>query len=58
LYHELGEHGVDSYVFQHHLLTRSTFSRIILQGANVRPFYTLPEALANMVEIPFLLAAT
>ena len=51
LYHELGEHGVDSYVFQHHLLTRSTFSRIIFQGANVRPFYTLPEALVNMAEI-------
>jgi hypothetical protein len=47
LYHQLADHGVDSYVFQHYALTRSTFSRIILQGADVRPYHTLPEALAH-----------
>jgi predicted AlkP superfamily pyrophosphatase or phosphodiesterase len=51
LYDELGEFGVDSYVFQHYVLTRSTFSKIILKGADVRPFHTLPEALTNLAEL-------
>jgi len=51
LYHQLADHGVLSYVFQHYALTRSTYSRIILQGADVRPYHTLPEALTNLADV-------
>jgi predicted AlkP superfamily pyrophosphatase or phosphodiesterase len=51
LYHELKEHDVESFVFQHYSLTQSTFSRIMFRGANVRPYRTLPEALTNLAEI-------
>lgn len=51
LYHELNEYHVDSYIFQHYLLTQSTFSRIMFRGAHVRPYRTLPEALTNVAEI-------
>jgi predicted AlkP superfamily pyrophosphatase or phosphodiesterase len=51
LYHQLGEQGVDSHVFQHHVLTQSTFSRLMFRGANVRPYRTLPEALTNLAQV-------
>lgn len=48
LYQDLGRHGVTSFVFQHREYTPSTFSDIVFDGANIRPYKTFPEALVNM----------
>jgi hypothetical protein len=50
-YHHLADLGVEAFVFQHYQLTRSTFSRILFQGAHVRPYRTFPEALSNLVDL-------
>jgi hypothetical protein len=48
IYQDLQQHGVKSYLFQHREYTPSTYSDIVFQGAEVRPYKTLPEALVNM----------
>ena len=48
LYQELGQFGVESYVFQSRAFTPSTCSDTYLQGAQVQPFRTLSEALTNL----------
>ena len=45
LYNELKRHGVRSTVLQHRAYTPSTYSNIVLKGAKVIPYATLPEAL-------------
>lgn len=45
LYNELKRRGVRSTVLQHRGYTPSTYSNIVLKGAKVIPYATLPEAL-------------
>ena len=48
LYQELQAYGVNSYVFQPSAFTPSTYSNVVLQGAEVMPYRTLSEALVNL----------
>jgi len=51
IYQELKRHGITSYLFQHRDYTPSTFSDVVFAGAEVRPYKTLPEALANLGDL-------
>lgn len=48
LYHDLGAAGITSYVFQARDILPSTFSNVVLDGAQPMPYTTLPEALVNL----------
>jgi predicted AlkP superfamily pyrophosphatase or phosphodiesterase len=48
LYQNLQAHGVSSCVFQPAEFTPSTYSNIVLQGADAAPYRTLSEALINL----------
>ena len=51
LYQELGQLGVESFVFQSRAFTPSTCSDTYLQGAQVHPCYTFSEALTNLATL-------
>ena len=51
LYQELGQLGVESFVFQSRAFTPSTCSDTYLQGAQVHPCYTFSEALTNLTTL-------
>jgi hypothetical protein len=48
LYQELGKLGIASYVFGVRDYTPSTYSNVVMKGAELRSFKTLPEALVNL----------
>jgi predicted AlkP superfamily pyrophosphatase or phosphodiesterase len=48
LYQELGKQGTGSYVFGMRDYTPSTYSNIVMKGAKLNSFKTLPEALVNL----------
>jgi predicted AlkP superfamily pyrophosphatase or phosphodiesterase len=47
-YPELKKMGVDSFIFGSRDYTPSTYSNIVMAGAELRPFSTLSEALVNL----------
>ncbi|MGB0387559.1 MAG: alkaline phosphatase family protein [Ardenticatenaceae bacterium] len=47
-YQELAQLGITSYALQPREYTPSTYADIMLQGANVYPYKTLPEAFVNL----------
>jgi predicted AlkP superfamily pyrophosphatase or phosphodiesterase len=51
IYQQLQQHGVASYVFQPKEFAFSSYSRVVLGGATVVPYRTLPEALVNMGDL-------
>ncbi|MDM8527592.1 alkaline phosphatase family protein, partial [Anaerolineales bacterium HSG24] len=48
IYHDLAAHGVDSYIFQPRAYSPSTYSNIILDGSQIMPYKTIPEAFVNL----------
>ncbi len=49
IYQELTEaRGIDSFVFQSVSYAQSSYSRVITKGAQLRPFYTLAEAIVEL----------
>jgi hypothetical protein len=48
IYAALTERGYPAHVFQARAYTPSTYSDVILQGAQTYPYHTLPEALVNL----------
>lgn len=48
LYQELGKAGVTSHVFGVRDYTPSTYSKVVMKGAKLNAFRTLPEALINL----------
>ncbi len=50
LYKKLGNKGVNSYIFQYHEYTPSTYSNVVFQGAKIYPYRTLPEAVVSLFE--------
>lgn len=48
IYQALQPYGVNSFVFQHQGIARSTYSAMMHQGAKVVPYKTLPEGLVNL----------
>src|SRR5205085_8004743 len=48
LYQKLKARGVVSYIFQHQAYTPSTYSRAILQGAQLVPYHNLTDALTRL----------
>ena len=48
LYQELGEKGTESHVFGVRDYTPSTYSNVVMKGAKLHSFKTLPEALVNL----------
>jgi predicted AlkP superfamily pyrophosphatase or phosphodiesterase len=51
LYQDLGQHGVDSFVFSDHGYARSPFSDAVTNGAQVVAYRTFPEALVNLAQV-------
>lgn len=51
IYHQLKQHGVNSYCFQHQAYAFSPFSRVACDGAKMMPYKTMPEALVNLTEV-------
>jgi predicted AlkP superfamily pyrophosphatase or phosphodiesterase len=51
LYQELQQHGIDSVLIQHQTYAISPYSQVVMNGARIVPYRTLPEALVNMVEL-------
>lgn len=51
LYHDLREHGVESYVFSNALYARSAYSQTVTAGATIVAYRTLPEALVNLTQM-------
>lgn len=48
LYHDLARVGVKSYVFGHRDYARSSYSKVVADGATPLPYRTWPEALTNL----------
>lgn len=48
LYDALGAHKVKSFVFGSRHFTPSTYSDVVMRGAKLRPFITLPESLLDV----------
>jgi hypothetical protein len=48
LYHEFAQAGVKSYVFGHRDYAQSSYSRVVMDGAQLMPYRTWPEALTNL----------
>jgi len=48
IYQEMRSDGVKAYAFQPQAFARSTYSKIMLNGATIIPYRTLPEALVNL----------
>lgn len=48
LYQKLGKQGTESHVFGMRDYTPSTYSNIVMKGAKLNSFKTLPEALVNL----------
>ena len=48
IYPTLAEFGVESHIFQHRNYTPTSYSDIIMKGANVHAYKTLSEALINI----------
>ena len=48
LYQELAQVGVKSYLFGHHSYAKSSYSRVVMDGAQLIPYHTWPEALTNL----------
>jgi predicted AlkP superfamily pyrophosphatase or phosphodiesterase len=48
LYQELGKRGTESHVFGMRDYTPSTYSNVVMKGAKLNSFKTLPEALVNL----------
>ncbi len=48
LYQELGKQGTESHVFGMRDYTPSTYSNVVMKGAKLNSFKTLPEALVNL----------
>jgi predicted AlkP superfamily pyrophosphatase or phosphodiesterase len=48
IYHDLQQHGVESYIFQHQSYAASPFTRLVTNGATTVPYRTLPQALATL----------
>jgi predicted AlkP superfamily pyrophosphatase or phosphodiesterase len=48
MYQELKELGIDSHVFGVRDYTPSTYSNVVMQGAKLHSYKTLPEALVNL----------
>lgn len=51
LYQHLNTQAVKAHIFQERTYADSTYSRVMLDGANVVPYRTLPEALVNLVAL-------
>lgn len=51
LYQELAQHGVDSWVLQHHSYAHSPFTQCVAAGASIVAYHTLPEALVNLAQL-------
>ena len=51
LYPQLRQLGVTPYVFGSHEYTPSTYSKAVMEGAELRGYKTLPEALVNVREV-------
>jgi len=47
-YQDLGTQGVDSHIFGVRDYTPSTFTNVVMKGASLHSFKTLPEALVNL----------
>jgi hypothetical protein len=50
-YRELSSQGIKAHIFQEKSYAHSSYSRAMLEGANVVPYCTLPEALVNLVDL-------
>jgi predicted AlkP superfamily pyrophosphatase or phosphodiesterase len=48
IYPALGQLGVEAHIFQHKAYTPSPYSDIVMEGAQVHGYKTLPEALVNL----------
>lgn len=48
IYPALAERGYPAHIFQPRAFTPSTYSNVVLQGAQVYPYHTLPEGLVNL----------
>lgn len=48
IYPHLAERGCPAHIFQPRAFTPSTYSNVVLQGAQAHPYHTLPEALVNL----------
>jgi predicted AlkP superfamily pyrophosphatase or phosphodiesterase len=51
IYHDLQQHGVESYIFQHQSYAFSPYTRLVTDGAKTVPYRTLPQALATLGEL-------
>ncbi|NES86201.1 MAG: alkaline phosphatase family protein [Moorea sp. SIO2B7] len=51
LYHQLQQHGVKSYCFQHQNYAHSPFTRVVCDGAQLVSYKTVPEALVNLSKL-------
>ncbi len=51
IYPILAERGYPAHIFQPRAFTPSTYSNIVLQGAQPHPYRTLPEALVNLGQL-------
>ncbi len=50
IYQTMGQHGVNSYIFGWAPFTPSTYSGVVMHGAQMRPFQPLTEGLLNLAE--------
>jgi hypothetical protein len=48
IYPALAERGYPAHIFQPRAFTPSTYSNVVLQGAQTHPYRTLPEGLVNL----------
>jgi hypothetical protein len=48
IYPDLQQHGVSSYAFQHREIVRTTYSEAMFQGAQIKSYKSLAEALINL----------
>ena len=51
IYPALAELGVEAHIFQHRAFTPSSYSDVLMQGAKVHAYKTLPEAMINMRQL-------